>query len=95
MMSDLPEWVLRRAERCKDMGREGQDPKTDAPFQEVIDPIDEAGAESFPASDPPGWVPLHPGSPVPAPEKGRAGRTSSDRRRRRRIDDLPAAEDDR
>ena len=29
----------------------------------AIDPVEQAGIESFPASDPPGWVPLRSGSP--------------------------------
>jgi hypothetical protein len=29
----------------------------------AIDPVEQAGIESFPASDPPGWVPLRLGSP--------------------------------
>jgi hypothetical protein len=40
----------------------------------TIDPVKEASYESFPASDPPGWLALHPGRPSAARDSDPAER---------------------
>jgi hypothetical protein len=58
-MTSVPPFSMR-AEHTAD---------TNARMDIRLDPVTEDSADSFPASDPPSWTPLHVGSPMQDPHR--------------------------
>lgn len=66
----------KRHDRQTPLGGPDKAQLGDAPAQQE-DPVDEAGVESFPASDPPAFTPTHIGDPGTPPETRKPGAAGS------------------